>query len=492
MIVYENRLLFLNGEESSLYILRTIGRNIVVLLTGQTITVVLTYFYTIHTARYLGAESFGTLCFAIAFAGISCLLTDLGLNVLTTREVSRNNLLVGKYVGNILLIKIILTIITLGFTTIAITILGYPFKTVLVVYLITFSTIISSFTSLFNSIFQAFQKMKYISASVILNSILMFAGTVIAISQNLDIISFAIIYLLVSSIIFGYSLFICIWKFLLPKIELDLPFWKNLLKESLPFWMTSVFVIIYVRMDMIMLSMMKGDEVVGWYAASYRLIDGLSIIPGVFMSVMFPIFSRCYVDSKNLLELAFKRSLKFIILIAFPIGIGTTILSNEIIMLIYGNAYVPSGIVLKILIWAGVLSFINWIPATLLISTNRQKDLMIFTCIGAILNLVLNYLLIPSWSYSGAGISTVITELVVGSLMLYQIQKTQSFLAPFLDVILRSLISAIIMGIFILIFKNYTLFLLVPFSSILYFTVLFIVNGVNKDDLNILKSSMGR
>ena len=466
--------------------IRAIARNTLVLLVGQIINILLTYFYTIYTARYLGAEGFGILSFAIAFTGISCLLADLGLSVLITKEVSRNNLLAGKYVGNILAIKIILAIITLGFTVITINFLGYPFKTVLVVYLITFSTIFSSFTSFFNSIYQAFQKMEYISVSTILHSVLMFTGTVIAISKSLDIIFFASIYFLVNLIIFGYSLCTCIWKFLIPKIEVDLSFWKNLIKDSIPFWMTSVFVIIYFRMDIIMLSIMKGEEVVGWYAASYRLIDGLSVIPGVFISVIFPIFSKYYVDSKSSLEIAFRKSLKFITLIAIPIGIGTTILSNEIIMFIYGNGYVPSASALKILIWASVLSFINMTPSTLLNTTNKQKTLMIFTFIGAILNMVLNYLLIPSFSYKGAGIATVITEFVVGLLMLYQIQKTQNLLVPFLDIISRSLISAITMGIFILIFKNHTLLLLIPAASIIYFVSLYIVHGIGKDDLHLL------
>lgn len=472
--------------------IKTIAKNTLVLLGGQVITIALTYFYTIYTARYLGAEGFGVLSFAIALTGISCLLADLGLSVLTTREVSRNNLLADKYVGNVLAIKIILTIITLGVTAFAINLSGYPAKTIMVVYLITLSTIFTSFTNMFNSIFQAFQKMEYISIGRILHSILMFAGILIAIYENLDIISFASVYFYVSLISLGYSLYICIRKFLIPKIELDFQFWKNLLKESIPFWMTSVFVIIYFRMDMIMLSMMKGNEAVGWYAASYRLLDGLSVIPAVFMSVMFPIFSKCYVDSKSSLELAFKKSLKFLIIIAIPIGIGTTILADDIIMLFYGNEYAPSAIALKILIWASVLSFISWTPATLLNSTNKQRTLMIFTSVGAILNLILNYLLIPSLSYKGAGIATVITEFIVGLLMLSHIQKTQNLLAILLDVLFRSLISAIVMGLFVLRFKNYTLLLLIPLASILYFISLFMVRGVGKDELNLLKPSMER
>lgn len=473
-------------------IIKTIARNTLVLLAGQVITVVLTYFYTIYTARYLGAEDFGILSFAIAFTGISCLLADLGLSIFITREVSRNNLLASKYVGNVLVIKTILTIITIGFTATVINLLGYPPKTVMVVYLITLSTIFTSFTNMFNSIFQAFQKMEYISTGRILYSILMFAGILVTIHKNMDIIFFASVYFFVSLIALGYSFYICVRKFIIPKIELDFKFWKYLLKESIPFWMTSVFVIIYFRMDMIMLSIMKGDEAVGWYAASYRLIDGLSIIPSILMSVMFPVFSKCYVDSKNSLELAFKKSFKFLIIISIPIGVGITILADEIIMLFYGGEYLPSVAALKILIWASVLSFINCTPSMLLNSTNKQRYLMTVTFIGATLNTLLNYMLIPSLSYEGAGISTVTTEFIVGLLILYKIQKTQDLRFQIFDVIFRSSISAIIMGIFVLIFKNYTLFLIIPFASLLYFIGLYILNGLEQDDINLLKELLRR
>lgn len=473
-------------------VIRTIAKNTLVLLAGQVVTVVLTYFYTIYTARYLGAEGFGVLSFAIAFTGISCLLADLGLSVLTIREVSRNNSLADKYVGNILAIKTILTAITLGFTAIVINILGYPFKTVVVVYLITLSTIFTSFTNMFNSIFQAFQKMEYISAGRILYSVLMFVGTLIAINKNLDIVSISFVYFFVSLVALGYSFYVCIRRFLIPKIELDFHFWKDLIKESIPFWMTSVFIIIYFRMDMIMLSMMKGNEVVGWYAAPYRLLDGLSVIPSVFMSVMFPVFSKYYTDSKSSLEFAFEKSLKFLVIISIPIGIGTTILADDIIMLFYGNEYTPSVAALKILIWASVLSYINWTPATLLNSANKQRTLMICTSIGAILNIILNCLLIPSLSYKGAGIATIISEFAVGLLILSSIQKTQNLLSPLTDAIFKSLISGIIMGLFMIAFKSYTSIILILAASVIYFVGLIITDTIRKEERNLLNQMIRR
>lgn len=466
--------------------IKTIAHNTLFLTVGQIITIISTYLYTIYSARYLGAEGFGILSFAIAFTGVSCLIVDLGMNVLATREVSRNNLLAGKYIGNMIFVKIILSIFTLALTVIVINYLKYPSNVVQVVYLITLSTIFTSFSSTFTSIFQAFQKMKYISIGKIMSNVFMLTGTLIAINKNLDLLFFGLIYCIVSLFLLVYSFYACSTNFLTPKIEFDLKFCKRLLKESMPFWMTSVFTFIYFRIDIIMISMMKGNVEVGWYAAPYRLIDGLAVIPALFMTVMFPVFSKCYVSSKKLLDLAFRKSFKYLIIIAIPIGIGTTILASDLIAVFYGTEYEPSVSALKILIWASVLSFINWTPATMLNSTNEQRGLMVITCIGAFFNLILNYLLIPSLSYNGAGLATVITELIVGFMILYHIQKKQKIIGLFLDSIIRSLIAAAVMAAFILYFNGNNILFVIIASSILYFICLFIIKAFGKEDLDLL------
>lgn len=475
-------------------IIKIIAKNTLVLTIGQIGVIILGTLYNIYTARYLGAEGYGILSFSLAFTGIFGLLADLGLSTLATREISRDISIANKYIGNIIVIKLILSLITMILTATAVYFLNLPTETSKVVYLIFLPTIFISFTGIFNSIFQAFQKMEYISAGKILNSVLMLIGTLVAINQNFDLIHFVLIYFIVNFIVLGYSFCICIYLFVIPAVDFDLSLWKKLLKESIPFWLTNVFIIIYFRIDQIMLSMMEGNDVVGWYSASYRLIDGLSILPSVLMSVMFPVFSKYHENSKDSLELAFKKTLKFLTILAIPIGIGTTITAEKIIQLIYGTDYMPSVVALKILVWASVLSFINFTPATLLNSTNKQKLLMKITCFGAILNIILNYILIPSFSYKGAGIATVFTEFFVGIFIMYHIQKTQkTFLSSFYEDITKSLMSGIVMGTFlIIVYNNCSLLLLIVAASLIYFIILIETHIFGKEDIDIFNQALGR
>lgn len=444
-------------------------------------------------AGYLGAKDLGILSVALSITVLLGVIGDLGLSSLMTREISRDQSLASKYLGSILLVKILLAIVTFGVTAITVNILGYSELTIKVVYIITLSNIATNFTQIFNSVFQAFHRFEFQSFALILNSILMTIGIIFSVSQKLDLIYFASVYFIVNTILFLYSFFICLKKFTFLDLKIDWIFWKRIILESIPFWLNSVFVLIYFKIDMVMLSSISGDIAVGLYSASYRLIDALGFIPVILMSTMYPIFSKFHITSRDSLEFAFKKSFKILIIISIPIGIGTTILANRIILFIYHNVqYSPSAAALQILIWASVLSFMNYTPATYFSSTNRQRVLMTFTCIGAILNIFLNLILIPRFSYNGAAIATVFSELAVGLLMISNMHDIQNLFALLTDIILKSLVAGAFMGAFLLIFQNCTLILLILFAAILYFIVLYIINGFEKEDISLFKQALGR
>lgn len=474
-------------------IIQKIIKNTFLLLISQIVSIGFGFVFTMITARYLGTGGFGLLSFALAFNGILGVISDLGLSSLTTRNVSRDNELASTYIGNTIPLKLLLVIINFIFVMIIMNVSKYPSETTKIVYLIALSTIFSAFTNIFTSIFQAFEKMEYTSLIRILNSILMLIGAVIAIKQKFSVIEFASIYFIVNFIILLISSIICSLKFVVFKIEIDWNFWMNSLKESAPFWFASIFAVIYYRIDMVMLSMIQNDAAVGLYAASYRLIDALSVIPSAFMGAMFPIFSKLYIHSKNSMALTFQKAYKILLVLAIPIGIGTTILADKIILIIYGKDYTLSILVLQILIWASVLSFINWTPSTLLNSVNKQRTLMVITLIGTIINILLNFLLIPKMSYVGAAAATVASEFVVGLLMSSYIKNFCNTLWNNLVMtIIKSLTSGLIMGIFLIAFKQYSIFYLIPIAGIIYLICIFYINVFEKEDFILLKNLFKR
>ena len=439
-----------------------------------------------YTARYLGAEGFGILSFAMAFTGIFGVFSNLGLGALTVREVARDKSLARKYLGNIAVMKIILVVTTFGLIALAVNLLGYPEQVSKVVYLITLSIVFGAFSNMFYSIFQAYEKMEYVAVGQVLSSALTLTGALFAISHSFSVIGFASIYFIVSAIVLTYSFVACVWKFAKPRMEVDWSFWKSTIKKALPFFLSAAFSVIAFRIDIVMLSMMKGNMVVGWYSAAYRLMEILIFIPATFVGSIYPVLSKFYVSSKESLKLTYQKSFKFLSIAGLPIAVGTTILADKIILIIYKSGFVHSIVALQVLIWTIPIIFLTYMFGTMLASIDRQDLILKILLLCMTLNVVMNLILIPGYGYMGASIATVITELVSFVLCYYFLSKFV-YKIKIHKFIMKPAMASAIMGLFILSFANMNFYLLVSISIVIYLGMLILLKTFSSEDLSLFK-----
>jgi O-antigen/teichoic acid export membrane protein len=479
--------------EDEMAAIQRIAKNVGVLFIAQIITYTLGFFITMYTARYLGAGGFGIISLALSITGIFGVFSDLGLSTLMVREVAREKFLTDKYVVNLSILKVLLSILTFGLVAATVTIIGYSELVSTVIYLITLSTVLNAFTLVLNSVFQANEKMEYISVNYVLNSALMAVGTAVGIYYALDVVYFASVYVVSTLLVLILAIIIYLWKFSLPKLEIDLSFWKPTLNEAWPFGVSTALSNIYYFADSVILSVMVSTEVVGWYNASYRIIAVMLFIPILLNTVLFPVMSQFYVTSKDYFRLVYEKYFKYMVMIGIPIGVGTTLLADKIILLIFGGAYAPSIIALQILIWALVISFLSGAFTLLLQTSNKQMVITKITSINVVLNVVLNLILIPYFSYVGSSVVTVATQLSAFLLSLKAVsergygltRKERSYLA-------KTVFASMIMGVFLVYFRDLNLFVLILLGTVIYFIVVCLVNGFDKEDIAIVKNIINK
>lgn len=463
---------------------RRIAKNTTVLFISQIIMYVIGLFITIYMANYLGPLGWGIINTALSLTAIFSVFTDLGLGTLTIREVSRDKSLTNKYTANIAVIKFILAFFTFFLVFLTVHIIHYSQEEISVIYFITVSVILSSFSGMFYSIFQAYEKMEIQSLAVILNSILMLIGVIVVILYRLDVLAFALLYLVSSVIILIYALGVYIMKFRLPKIEIDYNFWQTAIMAALPLSLVSIFSLIAFRIDTVLLSILKTSVEVGYYSASYRLMEVLLFIPSVFSAAIFPVFSTFFVSSKDSLKYAYKKSFKYLTILSLPLTVGVTLLAPQIILFIYPK-YTPSILILQILIWTIPITFLNYIFGTIMPAMNRQKSLLKVTFITMIVNISLNLIFIPLYSYIGAAVVTVISETLAFSLCLYILSK--SFCkVNLIQIILKPALASLLMALSITVIKL-NLFIEILIATIIYFTVLLALKTFTEEDYNIFR-----
>ena len=435
----------------------------------------------------LGTEGFGILSFALAFSGIFSIFADLGINTLTVREVARDKSLSNKYLGNGIIIKILLGFFSFGLIILIINLLGYNQETILVVYFVSISVILTSISGIFNSIFQAYEKMEYTSLSQILISVLMFFGVVLAIKFEFNVVGFGIVYSIASFLTLIFTLIIYIIKFSVPKFEVDIHFWKPTIIEALFFGLSSFFISIYFYISTIMISIWNGNVDVGIFSAAYRMIFVLLFIPNVVIISLFPVMSQHFESYKDLLKVEYEKTFKYLFLMAIFILIIGYIFSDKIILLVYGNGFTNAVIVLQILIFVIPLIFINTLLGNLLGASNKQRFLTIVTGLNLILNIILNIILIPKYGYIGASITYVLTE-SLGFILTFGYIYHYLVKISIRNIILKTILSGFIVGIIIYYIKidmNWIVLSILGF--LIYFILLYVLNIINKQDFELFK-----
>ncbi len=447
-----------------------------------------------YTAQYLGAEGFGILSLALSITAIFGIIGDMGLGTLMVREVARDKTTSNKYISNIALIKVVLSLLMFTLIVLTVNIIGYSKLVSTVIYLITISVVINAFGGVLTAIFQASERMEYLSGSTILNSVLMFLGTMIGIYYKLDILFFASLYIIANSLVLVYIIIVYIKKFDLPKIEIDTKFWKPTIKEAWPFGITSLSGMLYTYIDSIMLSIMQGNEVVGWYSAAYRLMLITLFIPNAINTAVFPVMSRFYNSSRDSLTLIYERYFKYMLIIGIPMGFGTTLLSDKIILLIFGQGYTQSIPALQILIWTMVFTFIGAAFVQLLQSINKQLIITKISMLCVVINIILNLILIPKFSFIGASFATLITEIVLVGYVLLISYKLGYGISheTVLKNLSKVLVATAVMSISIWYFRSLSLFPLLFIGILIYFISLYLVKGVDEEDIFLIKEILNK
>jgi O-antigen/teichoic acid export membrane protein len=471
---------------------RKIARNTALLMIASLFTNIMALLWTIYTARYLGAADFGILSTALALTGIFSVLADLGLSTYATREVARDNEKTRKFLGNIALIKCFLALITVSLLYITVLFKESNPQSGIVIMIIGGYMLFTSFTALFNAIFQGHQKMEYQTIGNIINSSLLLFGILLAIYLKGDVISISLAYLMASIITLIYSAGVTFWKFTRPTLEYDRKFWKKSITLALPFGITGVFATIYFSIDTVMLSQIQGNAAVGLYNAPYKLIFAMLSFYNVYMLALFPAMAKFFKGSSESLKLTYTRSYKYMLILSLPIAVGTTMLAQEIILFIYGAEYLPAVAALQILIWSIVFMFVNGLSANLLGSIDKQMTVTKITGIGALVNIGINLAIIPTLSFYGASIATVFTEFLIMILFTRVVSKTEfSVGSTIFSDLWRILIPNLIM-LGVLVYLEVPLLVMIPICGVVYVAGILLTKAIDEQDISIIKSLIGK
>ncbi|WP_297980430.1 flippase [uncultured Methanobrevibacter sp.] len=472
--------------------IKTLFKNISWVTSSQVIVNVCAFLWTILIARYLGVNDYGILSFAISFTVLLGMGTDIGMSTFATRELSQDKSKTQKYINNVIPFKIVLSIVLFFVTAILLYLLGYNKLVIEVTLLISLETIFICMIKFIGGVFQAYENQKYNSIGEIISSLFLLIFSLISVWFDLGLIAIALSYTLAYGIFLVHMVIKMKKHCGLPKFEFDWEFWKITAKRSIPFGLSIFFYTVYFSIDVVMIQFLAGEYATGIYNSAYKIVSVFAAFYVIYQYVIFPLMSKLYTEDSNLLKLSFEQSFKYSLLILLPISIGVYFYSPYIINLIYSSEYALASPVMQILIWTVVFLFINGVATSLLNSIGKELEVTKIYVVAAAFNIVLNYIMIPIFSYNGAAITTVLSEILILVLMMYSISKTEykpdfSMVKTAVKLVFSSLILAAV-----LYFLKVSLWLAIPIGLVVYIIGLFLTKSIDDTDKYIIKELLNR
>lgn len=460
---------------------RKIALNTIISAAARVIGIALSLIILGLLARYLGQASFGNYTTVLAFLYIFNVFADLGLYSITVREISREGAEEEKIVSNAFTLRLMAGFLMFGLAALIVFLFPYPPEIKWGIALTSLGFWALSNAQVLIGVFQKYLKMDRVATSELAGRLVHLILVFFFIWQKAGFLSILTAY--VGGAVINFILiFLLSQKYIPVKIRFDFSFWKKLLKESYPLAVAAVLVMIYFKLDTVMLSLMKESQAVGIYGLAYKILESLIFFPAMFVGLIMPLLSKYALENREKFKQVIQKAFDFLIILTIPLVIGTLFLSRKIIILLGGQDFVQSAGVLNVLIVATGIIFLATLFFNIIIAVGRQKLLTWIYLFGAIVNIGANLIFIPKYSYYGAAGTTVLTEFLVTFLMIVAIIRTAKYF-PSLKRVGRVLIATLIMGLLLYFYPAGNLFILIILSAVIYFLALYLLGGISKNEV---------
>ncbi|MFQ3662869.1 MAG: flippase [Chloroflexaceae bacterium] len=411
--------------------------------------------------------TFGDYLFAILLVGqYLTIFTEFGLGVLLTREVAREPDSARRLFGLTLTLRLALIgVVALPLTLLVVggyALLGQPISAVgqQTIFILLLTLIPSAFSGAVTALYNASERMEVPALMEVVTATLNFLARLGVMALGLGILGLAWAAVAVTSVTALVFAVLQRRDFFPPRIAWDGPKMRWLALTALPLMLNNLLSAVFFRFDVFIVRAFGGpgaERLVGQYNTPYTFLNVALIIPPAVTFAVFPLLSRRAAGDRSSLATAQNRTLQVLLLLAFPLAMGMSVLSHDLIQFFTRRQfpdYQPSIMVLAILAWFLPLSFVNGLIQYVLIAVNRQAAITRAFVIGAAFNLLANLVAIPTATYAlgqpvlglyAAAVITILSELVL-YLVFRPLLRSEALTPPLLGLSWRPLVAALAMG----------------------------------------------
>lgn len=438
--------------------------------------------------RILGPVGEGSYAFLIAVYGFFEVVVRFGLGTLLTRDVAQNKEDAGRYLANVLGLRVLLWLVSLPVLLLVAVLYAASGNLspaeAQALALFALALFFASVADSFSSVFMAYEKMEYPAgiSTAIATAKVALGALVLLPPFNAGFVGLAAV-----SLVMNIAQSIWLWIVLRRQIPfqlegIDRALQKAMLIASYPLMLNHLLASIFWRIDLWLLKPLAGTAAVGIYSAGVKYLDGFNVIPSYFTLAIFPLMSRYAKDSHESLVRAYQLAIRLLVMVALPVAILVTLLATPLIRILGGAAFLPdSAIALTLLIWSIPVGFVNSVTQYALISVGQQRFLTRAFVIGVTFNIVANLYMIPRFGFAGAAVVTILSEWSLLFPFYYGVRRHIAPL-PWVDLIWRQAAAATGMAVVAVLLRNQP-WIAAAASSLVYLALLLLLGAFRHPDI---------
>lgn len=373
--------------------------------------------------RFLSAADYGRFSYALALTTIVETLMDLGLSQVTVRAVARDQAAADHLFPNVLGLKIVWVTVGLALLGVVTPILRTDPVVVRLCYALGISSGVRSYLLTARGLLQGLHRFDLEALAVVSDRVLLLLAGGAVLWAGYGLFGLAVAFVASRLVVLGAVQLMLGWVIPNVRPTFDRAVWRDIQSAALPLGVFMIALNTYTYIDTVILGLLRTDAEVGWYAASYRVYEGLTYAPSILFAVLTPRLSYLFSRDRTAYRRLLTRSLAASLALGVVLGGGTALAAKPIITTLFGSGYAAAARPLQILSGGAVFIFGSWILYSAALSTNLERRLLLTTAIGLSVNVALNIVLIPRYGISGAAWATVLAEALTVVLLLVQVER---------------------------------------------------------------------